>query len=358
LIPITKPYLPPFEEYTDLLKGVYEREWLTNNGPLVKELEDILSDRYTAKHISYVSNGTVAIQIALKLFNLKGEIITTPFSYVATTSSICWEGLVPVFVDIDPYTYNIDATKIEDAITPSTSAVLATHVYGIPCDVEKIRDIASKYNLKVIYDAAHAFGSYYRNKPLLDYGDVSTVSFHATKLFHTIEGGAVICSSETQRQKILRLRNFGHDGPLKYSGIGINGKNSEVHAAMGLANLKYIDQILNRRVYQGQIYEEGVSKLPIQRPLLPEGTDYNYAYFPIVFESEQQLIQSADFLRSKGIFTRRYFYPLLSTLDYIHSINDLPVAEEISKRILCLPMYHELTNDEIKYIIKQLGNSF
>ena len=243
MIPVTKPFLPPIEEYQKYTEGIWQRNWLTNNGPLVNELELKLKDYLQVPHLLFLNNGTIAIQIAIKALQLKGDIITTPFSYVATTSSIVWEGCQPVFVDIDKHTFNIDASKIEAAITPNTSAILATHVYGNPCDIDAIAAIAKKHNLKVIYDAAHCFGTKYKGKSVFAYGDVCTTSFHATKLFHTVEGGAVFCNDADLLRKMAQLRNFGHDGPEHFNEVGINGKNSEFHAAMGLANLKYIQQI-------------------------------------------------------------------------------------------------------------------
>jgi dTDP-4-amino-4,6-dideoxygalactose transaminase len=238
MIPVTKPFLPPIDEYKEYIDGIYQRQWLTNNGPLVNELELKLKEHLNVSHLLYLGNGTIAIQIAIKALELKGEIITTPFSYVATTSSIAWENCKPVFVDIDKDTLNIDPSKIEAAINANTSAILATHVYGNPCDIDAIQRIANKHNLKVIYDAAHCFGTKYKGKSVFEYGDVSTTSFHATKLFHTTEGGAVITTNPELLKKMSYLRNFGHDGPEKFECVGINGKNSEFHAAMGLVNLK------------------------------------------------------------------------------------------------------------------------
>src|SRR5690606_27065948 len=241
MIPVTKPFLPKVEEYDKYLASIWERQWLTNNGPLVNEFELKLKEYLDVNHLLYVSNGTIALQIAIKALELSGEIITTPFSFVATTSSIVWEGCKPVFVDIDSETFNIDPRKIESAITPSTSAILATHVYGNPCDIDAIQKIADKYNLKVIYDAAHCFGTKYKGKSVFDYGDISTTSFHATKLFHSIEGGAVFTRCPELLKKMSFIRNFGHNGPSDFKELGLNGKNSEFHAAMGLCNLNYVD---------------------------------------------------------------------------------------------------------------------
>ena len=234
MIPVTKSFLPPIEDYIEYLKQIWDSNQLTNNGPLVKELEQKLKEYFDVKHLFFVSNGTIAEQIAIKAADLKGDIITTPFSYVATTSSIVWEGCQPVFVDIDPQTLCMNPDLIEDAITEKTTGIIPTHVYGIPCDVEKIQEIAEKHSLKVIYDAAHTFGGKYKGKSIASYGDISFLSFHATKVFHTVEGGAIITNDDELAHKISYMRNFGHNGPEDFWGVGINGNNSEFHAAMGL----------------------------------------------------------------------------------------------------------------------------
>src|SRR5690606_16116739 len=247
MIPVTKPFLPPLEEYKKYIDGIWQCQWLTNMGPLASDLELKLKETLKVNHLLFVTNGTVALQMAIKVLDLKGEIITTPFSFVATTSSIVWENCTPVFVDIDESSLNIDADKIEAVITEHTSAILATHVYGNPCDVEKIEEIAKKHNLKVIYDAAHAFGVEINGKSIFEYGDISTCSLHATKLYHSVEGGLIITKDAALLKKLAYMRNFGFDGPESFAELGINGKNSEFHAAMGLANLKYVDQINRKR---------------------------------------------------------------------------------------------------------------
>ena len=278
MIPVTKPFLPPKEEVFQLLEDVWQRQWLTNNGPLVNELELKLKEYLGLPHMLFLSNGTIALQIAIKALGLKGEIITTPFSYVATTSSIIWEGCTPVFVDIDEHTLNINPELIEAAITPATSAILATHVFGNPCDIDRIQEIADKHQLKVIYDAAHCFGTTYKGSSVFAYGDISTASFHATKLFHTVEGGAVFCQDPDLLKKMSFLRNFGHHGPDNFAETGINGKNSEFHAAMGLVNLKYIHAILKHRKTLVQHYNSWLSREGIGRPSIQNGAQYNYAY--------------------------------------------------------------------------------
>ena len=352
MINVTKSYLPPLEEYVKMLEGVWERCHLTNHGPLVNELEEKLKEYFGVKHFFFTNNGTIAIQIAIKALDLQGEIITTPFSYVATTSSIVWENAVPVFVDIDPSSYTIDASKIEAAITPSTSAILATHVYGIPCDVEALEKIAAKHNLKVIYDAAHAFGVKYKKTSVLNYGDISTLSFHATKLFHTVEGGGIATNDDDLAHRIGYMRNFGHKGQEEFWGLGINGKSSEIHAAMGLCLFPQIDHILSTRKKLFETYDRYFKQLnlQIQKPLVPEHVEYNHAYYPIVFESEKKLLTVRDNLNANYIYPRRYFYPTLHTLNYITGAPKLPVAEAISSNVLCLPLYHDLSVGNIKRI--------
>ncbi|WP_017729800.1 DegT/DnrJ/EryC1/StrS family aminotransferase [Nafulsella turpanensis] len=353
MIPVTKPFLPPKEVFENYINGIWKRNWLTNHGPLVNELELKLKDYLELDHLLYLNNGTIALQIAIKALNLKGEVITTPFSYVATTSSIVWEGCVPVFVDIDSKTLNIDPEKIEAAVTENTSAILATHVYGNPCDVEKIEKIASKHNLKVIYDAAHCFGTQYKGESVFGFGDISTTSFHATKLFHTIEGGAVITKDPGLLKKMSYLRNFGHEGTESFADLGINGKNSEFHAAMGLSNLPFIKNIIQKREELSNYYHLKLEKLNIERPIIQSYTQYNYAYYPIIFPSEEQLLKSKAELEKYQIFSRRYFYPSLETLPYVKEY-DVPIAGAVSKRALCLPLYYDLSYEEIDMIARIL----
>lgn len=351
MINVTKSFLPPIEAYTKYLEGIWSRAHLTNNGPLLIELEEKLKGYFDAKHFVFLNNGTSAIQIAIKALDLKGEIITTPFSYVATTSSVVWENCEPVFADIETNTLTIDPTQIEKLITPKTTGILATHVYGIPCQIEAIEKIAQKHKLKVIYDAAHAFGVKYKGKALVNYGDASTLSFHATKLFHTTEGGALITNDEATAHRFAYMRNFGHKGSEDYWGVGINAKNSEFHAAMGLCVLPYVEEIIAKRKELTELYDELLltDNPGIVRPNIPQGTEYNYAYYPMVLESEKVLLSVKDLLNADFIYPRRYFYPSLSTLNYVQKGN-VPVCEDISKRVMCLPLYYELEQDQVKRI--------
>ncbi len=341
MIPVTKPFLPPLDEYQNIVTQIWERRWLTNNGPAVLELEERLGAYLKLPKPLFLTNGTIAIQIALKALGLKGEIITTPFSYVATTSSIVWENCHPIFVDIDANTANIDPQKIEAAITPQTTAILATHCFGNPCDISAIEVIAKNNNLKVVYDAAHCFGTLYKGKSVFAYGDVTTTSFHATKLFHTIEGGAVFTNNDETRDKMSYMRNFGHNGPEKFQGLGINGKNSEFHAAMGLVNLKYIETILISRKEQCKRYEILLNNLDIKFLKLQEHSQHNNAYFPMLLADEVKLKKVKKSLEENKIFPRRYFYPSLSSLSYVRKVNT-PVSDSLASRVLCLPLYHGL----------------
>jgi len=341
--------MPPREEYQKYIDGIWERESLTNNGPLVRELEKHLKKHLGVEHILYTSNGTIALQIAIKALGLKGEVITTPFSYVATTSSIVWEGCKPVFVDIDRNTLNINPSLIEDAITEKTTGILATHVFGNPCDIEAIQKIAEKHNLKVIYDAAHCFGTTYKGRSVFEYGDVSTTSFHATKLFHTVEGGAVFTSKKEIYERMYHMRNFGHAGFDKFNGVGINGKNSEFHAAMGLTNLKYVQKILNNRQAQCKRYDSLLINAPVRTINIIGQAEWNFAYYPIIFDSETTTLSVKGALEKQGIYPRRYFYPSLETLDYVET-KIANVSKDISEKILCLPLYFSLEEKEQKFI--------
>lgn len=354
MIPVTRPFLPPQENYEKYLAGIWKRQWLTNMGPLASELEMKLKDFLSINHLLFVTNGTVALQMAIKALDLKGEIITTPFSFVATTSTIVWEGCNPVFVDIDRDSLNIDANKIEAAITENTSAILATHVYGNPCDVEKIEQIAKKHNLKVIYDGAHAFGVKINGKSVFDYGDISICSLHATKLYHSIEGGLVITKDANLLKKLAYMRNFGFNGPEAFAELGINGKNSEFHAAMGLVNLDYIEEIHTNRQKISERYDERLKTFKAIKPLWNKNGTKNYAYYPVVVENEELLHKCINDLKANEIFVRRYFYPSLSNvLPYLESVS-MPITEDVSRRVMCLPLFSDLTIEEVDLICRLL----
>ena len=355
-INVTKTFLPPLEEYEAYVKNIWGSGQITNQGPLLREFE-----RKTSKFLGldenrfhFVANGTLALQIALRALDItEGEIITTPFSYVATTSAILWERCQPVFVDIKPNDFCIDADKIEESITPKTKAILAVHVFGNPCDIEKIESIAKKYKLKVIYDGAHAFGAKYKGKSLLSYGDISICSFHATKLFHTIEGGCVITKDKSIYDKVELLLRFGHNQDNHFM-LGINAKASEFQAAMGLCNLKYIDGIIDQRKELSGIYDS-LLKSKFQHPKIKNDSGYNYAYYPIVFDSEKTLLDKMGELEKDNIFPRRYFYPSLNTLSYLKTAQHCPVSEDISKRVICLPLFIGLDKNVIHKICEVLN---
>jgi dTDP-4-amino-4,6-dideoxygalactose transaminase len=349
-INVTKPFLPDLAEYNFFLEGIWKRNWITNHGPLVCELEQKLQSFLNSPPLLYLNNGTVALQIAIKALDLRGEVITTPFSYVATTSSLLWEGCKPVFVDINPETFNIDHTKIEAAITTNTTGILATHVFGNPCDVHSIKAIADKYNLKVVYDAAHAFGVEINGDSLFQYGDISTVSFHATKIFHTGEGGGVFTKDENLYRKIQLLRNFGHLSPIEFSLAGINGKASELHAAMGLSVLPYMDEIILGRKVVSETYSNAFMGSTIVTQKIAPFTKYNYAYYPVVLNDEKQINVVLEALNSEFIFPRRYFYPSLDTIEFVKSNEVCAVSRNIASRILCLPIYHDLSTSDITKI--------
>ena len=356
MINVTKTYLPPLEKYVECLDEIWKSNQITNHGKFALELEKELKDYFNVKHLFLVSNGTIAIQIALKALQIKGQVITTPFSYVATTSSLIWEGCEPIFVDIDEHSFCISPDTIEKKITPEVKAILATHVYGNPCDVEAIEQLARKFNLRVIYDAAHAFGVSYKGKSLLHYGDISTISFHATKLFHTAEGGAIITKDDDLAHKISYMRNFGHKGPEQFWGVGINGKSSELHAALGLCILPEVNNLIRRRKELSDIYDKLLLNYGFIKQEIREGTNYNYAYYPILFPTESALHNAVTILNANQIFPRRYFFPSLNSLNYVTSQN-MPVSEQIASRILCMPLYFDLSEKEVEQISKILIDS-
>lgn len=345
---VTKSFMPPLDEYQNLVAQIYKTSILTNQGPMVRELESKLSWFLGVENLHYLTNGTVALQLALSAMDINdGEVITTPFSYVATTSSILWQRCKPVFVDIEPNNFTIDVSKIESAITPRTRAIMAVHVFGYACDVDAIEQIAAKYNLRVIYDGAHAFGTRLHGRSLLSYGDISTCSFHATKLFHTIEGGACIVRDKSVSDKLELQKRFGHNKDDHFM-LGINAKQSEFHAAMGLANLPYIDDIIASRRRICELYDSELAGC-VGRPKAQENLEYNYAYYPVVFADEQQLLRVFDALAKHDIYPRRYFYPSLNKLSYVNAA-PCSISEDIASRIACMPLYPDLAESDARNI--------
>jgi len=351
MIPVTKVYLPDKGKYKQYIDRIYDAGWLTNNGPLVRELEQRLQEYLGVKHLILVANGSLALQLAYKALDLKGEVVTTPFSFVATTSTLAWEGLKPVFADIDPSSFNIDPLTVEDKITEQTRAIVPVHVFGNPCDVEAIQGIAGKHDLKVIYDAAHAFGVNYKGQSVLNFGDISTLSFHATKLFHSIEGGAVVTNDDELADKVRLLMNFGIAGSASIESLGINAKMNEFEAAMGLCVLDEIEQINAQREEIWQVYQQELDGL-VEFQQFNANANNNFAYAPVLFVSQQQLLSVEKALKEHNIVPRRYFYPSLDTLGYLQTTQICNVSHDIANRILCLPMYPGLEHEEQMNIVK------
>ena len=356
MIFVTKTFLPPQEEYLNLINEIWDTNQIANGGELHKGLRKALAEFLKVENVILTANGTIPIQISLKSLGGKGEIITTPFSYVATTSSIIWENCKPVFVDIDTEYLTIDETKIEAAITENTTTILATHVFGNPCNIEAIKKIAEKYNLKVIYDAAHCFGVKYKGTSIFNFGNISTCSFHATKLFHTGEGGAIFCKDKDLYKDLSDKHNFGHKGELEYSGLGINGKMSELQAGMGLAVLPYVQRLTESRKKIVAEYDKLLNLDKIRKIRMREGTDWNYSYYPVIFENEDILLKAESALKKNNIYPRRYFFPSLNTLNYVEYL-EMKNSESISKSILCLPLYYDLAYRDVAQISEIVNNA-
>jgi dTDP-4-amino-4,6-dideoxygalactose transaminase len=346
---VTRPSLPPFEEYEALLRGVWQRNHLTNAGPLAVELERQLAAYLGVRHCLFVTNGTIALQLAYRALGLRGEVVTTPFSYVATTSSLAWEGCEPVFADIEPDTLTLSPARAEAAITARTSAIVATHVYGNACDIHALGDIGRRHGIPIVYDAAHAFGASFDGRALAAWGDVATLSFHATKLFHTVEGGAVVTNDDAIARSVVALRNFGHEGYEAFGGIGTNGKNSEMHAAMGLCLLPRVPAFVAERAAITRRYDAAFASAgaAISRPALRPGLDYNFAYHAVLLEREEVVRAVQQACEARRIRTRRYFYPLLNgALPYVTPAHT-PVAQDVARRVLCLPLFTGMTFDQV-----------
>lgn len=347
---VTRPSLPPLDEYIELLRGVWERGILTHHGPLVQQLEADMTRKLSLSNLVVLVNGTVAIEFALQVFDLEGEIITTPFTWIATSSAITWQRCQPVFVDVRPDTFNIDPEQIEARITSRTRAILGVHVFSNPCEIEAIDAIAHKHNLRVIYDAAHALFVNYHGRSLLEYGDVSATSFHATKIFQTGEGGACVTRDPEVARRLRRLRFFGHDENKEIVDIGTNGKMTEIHAAMGLALLPHMDSVLANRRRKYSLYQQLLSKCPFIAFQKFQPESYNYSYMPVLFRDEAQLLEMEKRLQKNNIVPRRYFYPSLNTVKILGQSSGFPVAEDLARRVLCLPLYDTLSEEQIEFI--------
>lgn len=355
MITVTKSFLAPKEELLKYIDTIYESRHITNNGPLVQQLQHVLKEYLGVEHLLLVSNGTLALQMAYRALDLHGTIITTPFSFVATASSISWMGMRPRFCDIDPATYCLDVQKLESLITSDCSAIVPVQVFGNACDIEAIEELAGRYNLKVVYDASHAFGANYKGKSLLSYGDISTVSFHATKLFNTIEGGALIFKDKEVYERAKKLINFGITGPESIVGLGVNAKMNEFQAAMGLANLPYVQWCIEKRGKIISRYRKALEGLVSFQQLQP-GLEYNNSYMPVLFESYAQMAHVKAELESQNIIPRRYFYPSLDTLSFLEDPHPQVISRDISERILCLPLYPDLELDVVEQIIETIRN--
>lgn len=360
---VTRPLLPPLEEYVPMLEEIWANAWLTNAGPFHEKLEAELARHLGVEHLSLFANGTLALMTALEALHIKGEVITTPFSFVATAHSLLWNGIKPVFVDVDPGTLNLNPALIERAITKNTSAIMPVHVYGRPCDVDAIRKIADKHGLKVIYDAAHAFGVRDRGKSVLRHGDLSILSFHATKIFTTFEGGAIVCRDAKAKRHIDHLKNFGFSDEVTVKTLGINGKMNEPQAAFGLLQLRYIDAaIARRRQIDGQ-YRRALSGVKGIRLLeIDPRTTYNYAYFPILVEREYRMSRNTLFarFRERDIVVRRYFYPLISDFPMYRKERsarpaNLRVARAAADAVLCLPIYPALSDEDVRRVVRVIA---
>lgn len=347
---VTQPSIAPLEEYVEILRGAWESGILTHNGPILQRLERELELRWDTRNLVVMTNGTVALQLALKALGLKGEIITTPFTWVATASAIIWENCVPVFVDVDPETFNIDPSKIEAAITHKTSGILPVHVFSNPCDVDAIDAVAKANGLKVIYDAAHATGVDYNGRSVMEYGDIAAMSFHATKLFNSGEGGACLATDDDLFERLRRLRFFGYDSTKDIVDEGCNGKMTELHAALGVANIKYMDNVELKRKQVFEAYFERLKSLDCITFQKFDPDAYNYSYMPIVFDSEERLLKVMAKLNEQNIFPRRYFYPSLNLVKALAPYSPMPVSESLANRIICLPSYTNLDFDKVTEI--------
>lgn len=363
-ITVTSPLLPSLEELVPYLKDIWSRKWLTNNGYYHKELEKALCEYLQVPYISLFTNGTLPLMCALQALRITGEVITTPFSFVATTHSLWWNGIKPVFVDIDPKTCNLDPDKIEAVITPKTTAIMPVHVYGKPCDVQKIQEIADKYGLKVIYDAAHAFGVEINGQSILKSGDLSALSFHATKVYNTIEGGALVCHDEKMKQRIDFLKNFGFAGETTVVAPGINGKMDEVRAIYGLLNLKQVNMAIESRRRATVYYRTALQNVPgISYMEDIEGVRHNYSYFPVFVDAQQYGMTRDELyfrLKENNILGRRYFYPLITTFSTYRGLAsanpvNLPVATQMANSVICLPLHHELDEENLEKIVSLIS---
>lgn len=358
MINVTKTYLPDINKYQSYIEKIFQNGWLTNNGQFVQELQQELSEYLGVNNLLLVSNGTLALQVAYKVLNLRGRVITTPFSFVATTSSLVWENLEPVFADIDPQTFNIDPMEVEKKLSAHVSGIVATHVYGNACDVEALEHLARKQGIPLVFDAAHAFGVRNDKHSILNHGDISIISFHSTKIFHTIEGGALVFKDRNVFERAKKMINFGIESPTLVSELGINCKMNEMEAAMGLCVLQDVDAIIEARKVRAEIYNQALLELDgLQFQKRNLNFLNNYSHYPVAFQNEEVLLKVMKKLNNEGIYPRRYFYPSLNTLPYFQERQEMPVSEDLTKRIVCLPLYHDLDEAVQSKIISVIKES-
>jgi len=360
-ITVTSPLLPPLDEFIPYLEEIWKSKWITNNGQFHRQLESALADYLGVKYVSLFTNGTLPLITALQALGIKGEVITTPYSFVATTHALWWNGIKPVFVDIDPETCNLDPDKIEAAITDKTTAIMPVHCYGMPCDTEKIQAIADKHGLKVIYDAAHTFGVRVNGESIMKAGDMSTLSFHATKVYNTVEGGALVCHDAETKKQIDFLKNFGFNGETEVVAPGINSKMDEIRSAYGLLNLKQVDQAIEARHKVADYYRQALRTVKGVRVFedIP-GVRHNYSYFPILIDAAEYGMTRDELyfkMKEQNVLGRRYFYPLISTFETYKGLEssnpaNLPVATRIADEVICLPMYYGLTEEDLERVVK------
>lgn len=359
---VTQPFLPPLASFVPYLEEIWDRKWLTNNGPFHQQLEQELCEHLEVEHLSLFANGTLALITALQALRISGNVITTPYSFVATSHALHWNGIKPIFVDIDPVTFNIDPYKIESAITPETTAILPVHVYGTPCNFEQIERIADIYGLRVIYDAAHAFGVRVNDRTIFSQGDLSVLSFHATKVFNTFEGGAIICRDHKMKQRIDYLKNFGFADEVTVVAPGINAKMDEVHAAFGLLQLRHVSKVAVERKRVSDAYHKALANVPgITLPHIHHGVTPNHSYFPLLIEDDFPISRDSLYerLRSVSIYSRRYFFPLISEFPMYRGLEsakpeNLPVAKRVSSSVICLPIYPDLSDEDIQRVVEEI----
>lgn len=356
MLPISKPYMPPMDELAPFLSRIWETGIVTNNGPLVRQFEDEIKKYTGVKHVFFVTNGTIALQLALRALNIKGKILTTPFSMLATLSSVLWEQYEPCFADIDPHTLNLSPDEVEKKMDNNIACILATHVYGNSCDIDRMKAIADNRNIPLVFDASHAFGSKYQDRDIMTYGTISTLSLQAFKILHSVEGGLIFTNDDHIAESLLQMRYFGYDTDMNIRNIGINGKSSEINAAIGLCVLNHFPEVKLSRKTQSEYYDLQISKngIPVSKPQITGQSEFNYAYYPIIFSSETEVLKVEQQFRKNDIQFKRYFYPSLNTVPQLRSYESMPISESISSRVICLPLHYQLTTNQQDLVIRSV----